>query len=684
MNIQYNSPKAFRFRRFTRKAYAAFASMHRQVTIGHVALHICNLEMLKAGKAIALCTALCGGMALSADEVTPPDETDVANQIALQQLDVVATTSRLASAAVRQVSNFSHDDIRRLAVSSVAEVLQHLPGIDVRQRGATGVQADISINGCTADQTLIFLNGVNITDPQTGHYSMNLPVDPQDIERIEVYNATPQGLGAYAGIINIITRQAQDTIPEVDIDLSAGEYGLFYPHLAYRDAKHEHLHWETTATYNQSTGFTTNTDYRIANAFAHLTAGDWEVQTGAQYKDAGANAFYALSYPNQFDATRMALASATYHGRFADNWLLDASALYRVHYDKFELFRDGTDTPSWYSGHNRHWTHTADINAKLSYMESWGTTSIGATLRDAYIVSNTLGEHNRLTVNYYLQQTAHWQKVSLSVLAGGTYNTAFAADWSYSIDLAYRPINGLSLYLNHARALRLPTFTDLYYHSATQQGNDSLKAEHAYKVELGAQYQHQWDNIRLDANIKGYYRYANDVIDWVKRPQDTQWLARNYANLQTWGCNLSVGMTAQEPLGHFLRQVRLSYAYCNITNENNTNNENNVNNEDYVLSKYALDYLRHRLTLTINHVIYRGLGASWQLTYQHRNGTYADRDGVVQDYKPVFLLNGSIYYQATKWKLSVECFNITNQTYYDYGGILQPTHWLRTTLQLAL
>ena len=672
MNKLYLSTRSFRFRRFTRKAYAAFASMHRHVTIGHVRNHICDLEMLKSGKAIAVCAAMVYGVSANAQEVIPPDETEVANQIALEQLDVVATTSRLSSSAVRQVTTFSQADIAQLPVSSLAELLKHLPGIDVRQRGSTGVQADIALNGCTADQTLIFLNGVNMTDPQSGHYSMNIPVDVQDIERIEVYSATPQGLGAYAGVINIVTRQARDTKPELETSLAAGEYGLFVPRLSYRGVGSD-ICWEIAGNYNQSTGFTSNTDYRIANAFAHLSVHDWEVQTGMQFKNAGANAFYALSYPDQFDATRMAFASAAYHGRIAPSWTLDASAGYRVHFDRFELFRDGVETPTWYTNHNRHWTHTVDADAKLSYMESFGTTSVGVTMRDAYITSNTLGEHNRLTINYYAQQTVHWQQFSLSVLAGGIYNTAFRADWSYSVDLAYRPIRGMSIYLNTARALRLPTFTDLYYHSATQLGNDSLCAEHAYKVELGVQYQKQWENMSLDATMRGFYRYGTDIIDWVKRPTDVIWLASNYANLQTWGCDIAVGISARKPLGHFLRQVRVSYAYCDMTKQ-----------QTEYLSKYALDYLHHRISLTIEHSIYKGLGASWQLTYQQRNGSYADREGIVQTYRPVFLMDGSLFYQATKWKVSLECTNMTNQTYYDYGGILQPTHWLRAKIEAFL
>ncbi|MBP7210067.1 MAG: hypothetical protein KBA02_02645, partial [Paludibacteraceae bacterium] len=39
-----------RFRRFTRKRYAAFASVHKQVTIGHISVDICLRAQAKAKK----------------------------------------------------------------------------------------------------------------------------------------------------------------------------------------------------------------------------------------------------------------------------------------------------------------------------------------------------------------------------------------------------------------------------------------------------------------------------------------------------------------------------------------------------------------------------------------------------------------------------------------------------------
>lgn len=50
MMLQQRHTTSIRFRRFTNKAYAAFASMHREVTIGHVSSHICDKELLKSGQ----------------------------------------------------------------------------------------------------------------------------------------------------------------------------------------------------------------------------------------------------------------------------------------------------------------------------------------------------------------------------------------------------------------------------------------------------------------------------------------------------------------------------------------------------------------------------------------------------------------------------------------------------------
>ncbi len=58
MNKQFVRQTVFRFRQFRRKGYAAFCSMHKIVNIGRVSARIADMELLKAGKAAAVCGLL--------------------------------------------------------------------------------------------------------------------------------------------------------------------------------------------------------------------------------------------------------------------------------------------------------------------------------------------------------------------------------------------------------------------------------------------------------------------------------------------------------------------------------------------------------------------------------------------------------------------------------------------------
>src|SRR5690606_26991054 len=109
----------------------------------------------------------------------------------------------------KNIEIITKEEISKLSVKSVNEVLAYMNGVDVRQRGPFGTQADISIDGGTFEQALILLNGIKISDPQTGHHTMNIPVALDAIERIEVLRgpmARVYGVNALTGVINIVTK----------------------------------------------------------------------------------------------------------------------------------------------------------------------------------------------------------------------------------------------------------------------------------------------------------------------------------------------------------------------------------------------------------------------------------------------------------------------------------------------
>lgn len=117
------------------------------------------------------------------------------------------------SQTARSMSILGKREIQQLPAQQLAEVLAYVPGIDIRQRGPQGVQADVGIRGGSFDQTLVLLNGIRLSDPQTGHHLLNLVVQPDQIERIEVLKGPGTriyGSNAFAGAINIITRPGSE------------------------------------------------------------------------------------------------------------------------------------------------------------------------------------------------------------------------------------------------------------------------------------------------------------------------------------------------------------------------------------------------------------------------------------------------------------------------------------------
>lgn len=179
MNRSFLHQPTLRFRRFTRKAYAAFCSIHRHVTIGRVSRAICDRELLKSGGALVCCLLMgAGGIALADDtsDVLTGNALPDSLSLTLQEVQVVSQQTEVHRQACRLVSRFSIEDMQAVPALTVSDYLAYVPGLDVRSRGANGSQTDISMRGGTFDQVQLLINGISLSDAQTGHYQFNLPL----------------------------------------------------------------------------------------------------------------------------------------------------------------------------------------------------------------------------------------------------------------------------------------------------------------------------------------------------------------------------------------------------------------------------------------------------------------------------------------------------------------------------
>src|SRR5665213_2247912 len=149
----------------------------------------------------------CARIATAALAVIAANSTAQGTGASLDTVAVVA--SRTGSGeATRAVDVITRDDIARSTAHDVAELLSERMGVDVYGRSAA--QADISLRGSTAEQTLVLVDGVRVSDVQSSHYALDLAVPLNAIERVEILRGAgsamygPDGIG---GVINIVTRR---------------------------------------------------------------------------------------------------------------------------------------------------------------------------------------------------------------------------------------------------------------------------------------------------------------------------------------------------------------------------------------------------------------------------------------------------------------------------------------------
>ena len=165
----------------------------------------------------------------------------------LSEVKVSGERIAVSGTDYRLVTTLTAADVQALPVKNVADLLQYIPGVDVRQRGASGVQMDPSIRGGSAKQVKVLLNGIDMTDPQTEHYTMDIPIDALMIERIEVLQGTNYAIDAFSGAINIVTKGERLEVRGYRLtgQMTAGEYGLVNPALAVKAHKND---WFRTGT----------------------------------------------------------------------------------------------------------------------------------------------------------------------------------------------------------------------------------------------------------------------------------------------------------------------------------------------------------------------------------------------------------------------------------------------------
>ncbi|MDH6355345.1 vitamin B12 transporter [Dysgonomonas sp. PH5-45] len=669
--------RAYRFKRFCRAGYSAFNSMNRVVNIGVVAG--CVLTFAHS----------------TASAQTASDTLARQEKLIERELDEVTVTASRVELAANQVAKLvtviTRDEIQRAPVQSIQDLLSYAAGIDVQQRGGHGVQADISIRGGSFDQTAILLNGVNLSNPQTGHYSFDIPINLNDIERIEILHGPSSlvyGASAFSGGVNIITKKYPDH--KAYAKFQAGGHELFNAEAggALRAGISTN---QLSVGYSTSGGYIANSDYDIFNALwqtrLDVEKSKIDIQLGYNDKRYGANTFYSAVYPNQYDRTKSYFASV--RGETGDKLKFIPTVYWNRHHDRFDLVRNTT------IGQNHHRTDVYGTNLNFQYSSVLGITSLGAEFRNEGIMSSVLGkrmdepdgkykcEDDRTNISYALEHNVVLDRFTLTAGVLANYNTALKGDYKFypSISTSYRLVDNLKVYGSWSKATRMPTFTDMYYTTKTHTGSPNLKPERSEAFEVGFKYSNHF----MQAFITGYYMEGDNLIDWVLRREENpddpanpieKWHSVNHASIDKKGLEVGAKFHLNQIFACLRYPTTLQLGYTRLHQ-----NGDNVSGE--MNSNYVLNYLRDKFTAQLGHPIYKDkVYASWNFRFQKRMGSYAKYDSATKTSTPEPYKSYSVLDLQLKWNayrnlvVNLDINNLYDTHYFDLGNIPQAGFWL--------
>jgi iron complex outermembrane receptor protein len=554
--------------------------------------------------------------------------------------EVIISSSKINlpfSKNFRTIKIISSNEIQQIPANNVSDLLQQVTGIDVRRRGAGGVQGDLYIRGGGFDQTLLLVDGMKMDDAQTGHHTLNMILPLYLIERIEIIKGPAArifGQNAFNGAINIVTKDFVAQRGAVEMNLNELSYGSFEQKNISLSTKISGENINSLISYsgNRSDGYRHNTDFKKNNYFIKTSFNTnnkpIDVLVSFNENKFGANGFYASpSATEQYEETQASLfgISTTIN---SENLSITPKLYWRRGQDEYIYIRDN---PSVYR--NLHKTNKVSAELSGSYFSDLGVTGFGIDLSSVNISSNNLGEHKRTTVNLFADHTFKLMDNKLMVSPGIAFS--YFSDLSFhsfpGLDLGYNLNSNFKLYSNIGKTYRIPTYTDLYYSDRTTIGNENLNPESAISTEFGVKY--DTSNVKFTASF--FNRNAKNIIDYAKENEEDLWKAVNIGSLNSNGYEFDFSYSFKS-FNTLSSANSISIGYTKIKDNNYVTNIN--------FSRYSLNSLKHHLASNLNLNYIKNINHSIVFKYAERSdkSNYSVLDSKIMFKKSIFIYINNI------------------------------------------
>ena len=472
------------------------------------------------------------------------------------------------------------------------------PRVDMQSRNMAEAQGDLSIRGGIFENTGIQVGGVTLMDPQTGHYSTELPIAPEMLSEPRIHTGADNALRGFNSSVGTISYGWSKIIEQGSATIGAGDHNLNF----------QRLHNAWTSPYGDSEDWTWGTELETSRSESDGTIpfGDHDfdrvtgrvqlvgpnTQTdlfaGYQSKFFGWPELYAAPYgSNETENIKTRLFALNHLQSYGDRSTLEATVYHRRHDDHYVFDR---------SSPNKNFVH----ETKVSSVGLYGLHAIEEQLAINYTmqitedeIESTALEQGKFTSRTYykLSVLPEYRKdlnnrQSITFKAGASFDDTNRDGSKVSpiAEISRRTDEGQGnwtrTYLSYAQTTQVAGYTAIGGKTTGLfASNPDLAREISKNLEFG--YQLKRKDWSLDGAI--FYRWDDNLVDWTYDNNSTSARSAKNVDVETYG----IEIIATRNWDNF--DAVASYSYLRKDEDYNKASVN--------ASFYALNFPEHRLTL---------------------------------------------------------------------------------------
>ena len=441
----------------------------------------------------------------------------ISKKIKAQKSEVYTASKSLVSATnvTDNVSIITSEELSLKGITTVVEALNTIAGVSVTSNGGLGKSSGVFIQGMSNKYTLLLIDGVRYNDPSNTSGADFSQLLVGDIERIEVIKGAQSGVwgaDAAAGVINIITKNAQNgTHASAGVEVGSYGYKNINTSVSHKTDKLDVMlsvqrvmedGFTAQAPYGKDINHYEDDGYR--NTTINLKTGYWideHNRIEAGYHDVNALSSYDTNTPDDAAHSDFRNRSGylTYK-YFIANHLIETT-LSKSTFTKKEL--DTTYGVSDYKGE----IPSIELKDTWKYYDN-GTLVLGTSYEKREVTYTQIGdneqERDENSKALYLNNTNKVSNVVLTEALRYDKFSAFDDKVTGKIGAKYLFSDQFNVYTNYGTAYKTPSILDMI--NLWGVSNFDLKPEDIKSFNVGFQY--------AGLNVNFFRNAIKDMINW--------------------------------------------------------------------------------------------------------------------------------------------------------------------------